>query len=213
MYGFSMKRLILLLLPLLLADAGTLLAQMPGYRNAPRVRAWRIGIEGGVNVLGGDLTRESQDYHFRPVGGVELAWVPHRNIAVGVYASAASLRSTDAERESNAMLYGGGLLLELRAPLLRGSLFPVLQARAGGVIIDPELRIGDVTFEGETSQHMAYTLAAGFEAISWRRLGIRLLVGVTYTTTDRLDYLLRGDDNDAYSHATLSLHYYITGRR
>lgn len=208
-----MKRLMLILLLLLLADTGAAFAQMRGYRYAPPLRSWRIGVEGGVSVLGGDLTRESQDYHFRPNGGVELALVPHRNFAVGVYADGVLLRSTSAERESNTRLFGGGLLLELRAPLLRGSLFPVLQARAGGVLVDPEMRIGAVTYEGETSRHMAYSLAAGFEAISYRRFGIRLLVGVTYTTTDRLDFLLRGDDNDAYSHARLSLHYYITRRR
>lgn len=208
-----MKRLLPLLLAFILAGPSVLFAQMPGYRNAPRVPAWRVGIAGGVNVLGGDLTRESQNYHFRPVGGIEFARVLHRNIAVGVYADAALLRSTDTDAESNAALYGGGILIELRAPLLRGSLFPVMQARAGGIVVAPELRLGDTSFDGETSKHMAYTLAAGFEAVSWRQLGIRLLLGVTYTTTDRLDLLLRGDDNDAYSHARLSLHYYIPARR
>ena len=213
MYGFFMKRLLLALVLLPCFFAGTAMAQIPGYRYAPRVPSWRIGLEGGVSVLGGDLTSESQHYHFRPVGGVELAWVLHRNFAIGLYGGGGTLRSTATDTESNAVFYDGGVLFELRLPTFRGSLFPLLQARAGGIVVEPELRMGDEAFDASSSKHMAYTLAAGLEAISWRQLGMRVLVGVTYTTTDRLDLLLRGDDNDAYSFAVLSLHYYIHGRR
>lgn len=188
-------------------------AQMPGLRNAPRVGSWRIGLEGGVGVLGGDLTKESQDYHFRPLANVELAFVLHRNIVLGLYGGGGVLRSTAGNMESNAAFLGGGLLIELRAPLFRGSLFPLVQLRGGGILITPELRVDDGSYELDQIRHMTYGVAAGFEAISWRRLGIRVLVGVTYTTTDNLDYLVRGDDNDAYSYAMLSMHYYFGGRR
>jgi hypothetical protein len=49
--------------------------------------------------------------------------------------------------------------------------------------------------------------------MSYRRLGIRAVFGVTYTTTDEWDLLVRGDDNDGYSFATLSMHYYFAPRR
>jgi hypothetical protein len=188
-------------------------SQMRGLPYAPRAHSWRIGIEGGVGVLGSDLTKESEDYHFRPVAGVEIAYVLHRNIAIGLYGGGGHLRSTAGDMESNTGFLSGGALIELRLPLLRGSVFPVLQLRGGGLIIDPELRIGAADYDFSSSNHLSFSLAAGIEVVSWRRLGIRALFGVTYTSTDSWDLLVRGEDKDGFSFAILSMHYYIGRRR
>ncbi len=188
-------------------------AQMPGLPYAPRMRSWRIGFEGGVGVLGSDLTKESENYHFRPVAGLELVYILHRNFAIGLCGGGGFMRSTAGDMESNTAYLSGGALIELRIPLLRGSVFPVLQLRGGGVIIDPELRDGIDEYDFNSSNHLFFSMAAGIEAVSWRRLGIRALFGVTYTSTDSWDLLVRGDDKDGYSFATLSLLYYIGRRR
>lgn len=208
-----MKRFSLLLVLLSLASVPHVDAQMRGYPYAPRLNSYRIGVGGGVGVLGGDLTKESNDYHYRPVANLEVAHILHRNIVLGFYGGVGDLRSTNADMESNTRFLTGGMLLELRIPLLRGSIFPIMQLRGGGARIEPVLRSGQMTFEGQASSHATYGVAAGIEAISWHQLGIRMLFGVTYTTADRWDLLVRGDDKDGYSYATLSLHYYFTFRR
>jgi hypothetical protein len=109
------------------------------------------------------------------------------------------------------------MLVELRIPATAGKHFSH-HAAAGGGATDHRAcaaqRTNDLLIgPGEHAMHLAYGLAAGIEAISWHQLGIRMLFGVTYTTADRWDLLVRGDDNDGYSYATLSLHYYFTFRR
>ncbi|MDT8323111.1 MAG: hypothetical protein RRA94_03285 [Bacteroidota bacterium] len=208
-----MKRLILPLLLMLLLSSADLHAQLRGYPFAPRLNSLRIGLEGGVGVLGGDLTRESQNYHFRPIGNLEFGYVFHRLAALGAYGGGGVLRSTMEEYESNTDFYQAGMLLELRIPALRGSVFPIFQLRGGAVNIRPDQRIGRETYEFPASWHFAYSGAAGVEVISWRRLGLRALFGVTYTTTDDWDMITRGEDNDGYSWATLSMQYYFILRR
>ncbi len=208
-----MKRLILPLLLLLCLGAVETHAQLRGYPFAPRLRSLRIGAEAGVGVLGSDLTRESQNYHFRPIGNLEIGYVFHRNAAIGAYGGGGVMRSTMDEFESNTDFFQAGLLLELRIPALRGSVFPIFQLRGGAVNIRPDQRVGRVTYEFPASWHAAYGGAAGVEIISWRRLGLRALFGVTYTTTDDWDMITRGDDNDGYSWATLSMQYYFVLRR
>ncbi|MBN1447857.1 MAG: hypothetical protein JXA28_07985 [Bacteroidetes bacterium] len=188
-------------------------AQMRGYPFAPRVHSWRIGLEAGVGVLGSDLTKESHDYHFRPMANLEIAYVFHRNAAIGAFGGAGMMRSTQDAFESNTDFIQGGLLLELRIPLLRGTTFPILQLRGGAFSMRPDLRIGRNLYEFTPSTHLFYGGAAGVEVISWRRLGIRALFGVTYTSTDKWDMVIRGDDRDGYSWMMLSLHYYFQIRR
>lgn len=188
-------------------------AQLRGYPYAPRVRSWRIGIEAGVGVLGSDLTKESKDYHFRPIADLELSYIIHKNFAIGLYGGGGFMRSTADDRESNTRFLSGGAIVELRIPMLRGSVFPIVQLRAGGLIIEPELRIGRDMYESESLRYLSFSGAAGLEILSWRRLGVRALFGVTYTNTDKWDLLVRGDDKDGYSFAALSLLYYITPRR
>ncbi|MFA6233614.1 MAG: hypothetical protein WC824_05410 [Bacteroidota bacterium] len=208
-----MKRLACLALLAILFLAPQAEAQLRGLQYAPRVRSWRIGLEAGGGVLGSDLTRNSGNYHFRPIANLELSYILSKNFAMGVYVGGGFMRSTDLDLESNTSFFGTGVLLELRIPMLRGSVFPIFQLRSGAVIISPELRDGPDTFDASSTTHLSYTGAAGIEVISWRRLGIRALVGVTYTTTDKWDLILRGDDNDGYSFAMLSMHYYISPRR
>ena len=212
MYGIFMKplALLILLLPLVAPQAD---AQLRGYPFAPRLYSSRFGLEAGVGVLGSDLTKESQNYHFRPLGHLEFAYVFHRNAAFGVFAGGGLLRSTLNSFESNADFVHGGLLLELRIPILRGSAFPVFQLRGGVLSMRPELREGSVTSDAPASAHWHYTAAAGVEVISWRTLGIRALFGITYTSTDKWDLIVRGDDNDGYSWTALSMQYYFRMRR
>ncbi len=186
---------------------------MRGYPYAPRLRTMRLGVAGGVGVLGGDLTKESKHYHFRPIGFAEAAYITHRNIAVGLYGGGGKMRSTQYALESNTDFYEAGLLFELRAPLLRGSLFPILQARGGLLSINSTLRDGVSLQDPSPGVHFAYGAGVGLEVISWRKLGIRALFGVTYSSTDEWDIIERGSDNDGYSWALLSLHYYFQFRR
>ncbi|MFZ1730300.1 MAG: hypothetical protein WBQ23_14430 [Bacteroidota bacterium] len=188
-------------------------AQMRGLPYTPRVRSWRLGLAAGMGVLGGDLTRESQNYHFRPIANLEVAYLLHKNFAVGGYLGGGYLRSTELDMESNTSFINAGILLEFRIPILRGSVSPIFQLRSGPVSISPELRTGPVTVEASSSINYSYDLAAGIEVMSYNRLGIRVLVGVTYTTTDEWDLLVRGNDNDGYSFSMLSMHYYINPRR
>ncbi|MBE0646106.1 MAG: hypothetical protein IH600_18635 [Bacteroidetes bacterium] len=208
-----MKRFVFLacLLAILLVSPAE--AQLRGYPYAPRVRSWRIGLEAGVGVLGSDLTKESRNYHFRPIANLELAFIAHKNFAFGLYGGGGFMRSTADDMESNTRFVGGGVVLELRIPTLRGSVFPIVQLRGGGVIIDPELREGRNTFESSSLKYLTFSGAAGVEVVSWGRLGVRALFGVTYTNTDKWDLIVRGDDKDGYSFAVLSMHYYITPRR
>ena len=207
-----MKRILPVLL-LLVVFAAETDAQLRGYPFAPRLRSVRFGLEGGVGVLGGDLTKESENYHFRPVGNAEFGYVLHRNALIGAYAGGGVLRSTMDEFESNTEFLQGGILLELRIPAMRGSVFPIFQLRGGAVNIRPEQRIGPDLFEQEPTWHFAYAAAVGVEIVSWRRFGVRALFGVTYTTSDDWDLITRGNDNDGYSWAALSLHYYTAFRR
>lgn len=212
MYGIFMKPLpLLILLVLLMAPQAD--AQLRGYPFAPRLYSWRLGLEGGVGVLGGDLTKESQNYHFRPLGNFEFAYVFHRNAAFGAFAGGGVLRSTQDSFESNTGFIHGGLMLELRIPILRGSAFPVFQLRGGVISMRPDLRDGSRVLDEPASAHWHYGAAAGMEVISWRNLGIRALFGVTYTSTDKWDLVIRGDDNDGYSWTALSIHYYFQMRR
>ncbi|MCB2206625.1 hypothetical protein KQI65_17930 [bacterium] len=188
-------------------------AQLRGYPFAPRLHSMRLGLEAGLGVLGGDLTKESQNYHFRPIGNVEFSYILHRNAAVGLYAGGGVLRSTLDEYESNTDFLNAGVLLELRIPALRGSVFPIFQVRGGAVNIYPEQRIAREMFSLPSSWQFAYSGALGVEIISWRRLGVRALFGVTYTTSDDWDMITRGADNDGFSWALLSMHYYFVFRR
>ncbi len=208
-----MKRFVSLASVLVLLFTIQAEAQMRGYPYAPRVRSIRLGIEAGAGVLGSDLTKESKDYHFRPVSNLELAYVIHRNFAIGLYGGGGYMRSAANGMESNTPFLTGGALLELRIPMLRGSLFPILQLRGGGIVIDPELRVGRELYESEALRYLSFSGAAGFEIISWRQLGVRALFGVTFTNTDKWDLLVRGDDKDGFSFTTLSLQYYFRPRR
>jgi hypothetical protein len=213
MYGNFMKRIpmYLLLFSVLLSLQAE--AQIRGFPFAPRVGSLRLGMEGGVGVLGSDLTHESQNYHFRPIANTEIAYVFHKNFAVGLYGGGGFLRSTYDEFESNTDFWNAGLLLEFRVPALRGSVFPIVQLRGGGIQIRPEQRIGRESYEFPASWNYSYGGAVGVEVVSWHRLGIRALFGVTYTSTDEWDMITRGNDNDGYSWAALSLHYYFVFRR
>lgn len=213
MYGFSMKRILalsFLILCVLVPDAA---GQMRGLRNAPRERSWRIGIEGGIVTLGGDLTRSTGDHFPMPYGNLEVAHSLHRNVVLGLYGGGGRLHSAEAGLESDAVFLGGGLIIELRLPLAQGSVYPLLQLRGGGLLLSPEIRAGSQTVTQEQIRHMSYGIAAGIEAVSWRQIGIRLLAGVTYTSTDNLDAIVRGDDNDGFSFGTVSLLYYFGGGR
>ena len=213
MYGFSMKHILALLVLILCVLAADAAGQMRGLRNAPRERSWRIGIEGGIATLGGDLTRVTGDHFPTPYGNIELAHMLHRNVVVGLYGGGGRLRSRGENQESDAVFLGGGILLELRLALARGSVFPLLQLRGGGLLLSPEIRANTRTVTYEQIRHMSYGIAVGVEAVSWRRIGVRLMAGVTYTTTDRLDAIVRGDDNDGFSFGTVSLLYYFGGGR
>jgi len=211
-YAIPMKRIIYLLTALVLI-APESFTQQRGYPYAPRLNSWRLTVEGGIGVLGDDLTKESEHYHFRPIGGVEVGHVVHRNVAVGTYAVFGFLRSSRDFDEVNTSFYGAGLFTELRVPTFYGKMFPLLQLRLGGIAINPELRQSDVIIEEGQSTHLAWSAAAGLEVISNRSFGVRILIGVTYTSTDRWDTIVRGDDRDGYSFAHLGLSWYISRRR
>ena len=204
---FSLAVLLSLMLTL------TAEAQMRGYPFAPRLRTLRLGVSGGVGVLGGDLTKESKHHHFRPIGFGEVAYNAHRNVAVGIYGGGGQMRSTQHSMESNTNFLEAGAFCELRAPLLRGSVFPLIQLRGGLLSINSTLRDGVLLAKPGPGTHFAYGAGAGVEIISWRQLGIRALFGVTYSSTDEWDLLVRGSDNDGYSWALLSIHYYLRFRR
>ncbi|MDX9758655.1 MAG: hypothetical protein RBU27_05800 [Bacteroidota bacterium] len=208
-----MKRILALLSLLLCVLAVDAAGQMRGLRNAPRERSWRIGIEGGIVTLGGELTRNTGDHFPTPYGNIELAHMLHRNVVVGLYGGGGRLLSREDGLESDAVFLGGGILVELRIALARGSVFPLLQLRGGGLLLSPEIRANTHSVTHDQIRHMSYGIAAGIEAVSWRHIGIRLLAGVTYTTTDNLDAIIRGDDNDGFSFGTVSLHYYFGGGR
>jgi hypothetical protein len=208
-----MKHIATLLLILCLLPAADSFAQSRSLRYAPPVNSWRIGFEGGVGVLGDDNTRDSKDYHFRPVAGLELAKLVNNNIAIGIYGGGGMLRSTTLRREANTDFLVAGFLTEFRAPLLRGALYPLLQLRGGVLSISPELRIDDVTFSNPQRVHLSWSAAAGFEVVSGRRFGARVLFGVAYSSTDRWDLLVQGDDRDGYSFAQLGVTWYFGSRR
>lgn len=208
-----MKQIIALVIGLVLFSTTSGLAQSRRPMYAPGEGSWRIGFEGGVGVLGDDNTRDSRDYHFRPLGGVELSKLVNRNIAIGIYGTGGMLRSTTMRREANTDFISAGLLTEFRAPLLRGALYPLLQLRGGVLSITPELRMDDVVYTNPQRLHLLWSLAAGFEVISGRSFGARVLFGVAYTSTDRWDLLVKGDDRDGYSFAQLGVTWYFGSRR
>jgi hypothetical protein len=208
-----MKHIATLLIVLCLLPAADGFAQSRSLRYAPPVNSWRIGFEAGVGVLGDDNTRDSKDYHFRPVAGLELAKLVNQNIAIGIYVGGGMLRSTTLQREANTDFLVAGFLTEFRAPLLRGALFPLLQLRGGALAISPELRINEEMFSNPQRVHLSWSVAAGFEVISRRSFGVRALFGVAYTSTDRWDLLVQGDDRDGYSFAQLGFTWYFGSRR
>ncbi|MCZ7556209.1 MAG: hypothetical protein M5R41_07400 [Bacteroidia bacterium] len=208
-----MKHIVALLIGLFLFSAAEGFAQSRRLMYAPRDGSWRIGLEGGVGVLGDDNTRDSKDYHFRPLGGVELSKLVNQNIAIGIYGTGGMLRSTTLRREANTDFLAAGFLTEFRAPLLRGALYPLLQIRGGVLSIAPELRMDDVVYSIPQRLHLSWSLAAGFEVVSGRNFGVRALLGVAYTSTDRWDLLVQGDDRDGYSFAQLGVTWYFGSRR
>jgi len=211
MYGISMKHLIpAFLLFALLAPVAS--AQQRGYPSAPPLKSWRIALQGGVGVLGDDNTRDSHNYFYRAMFGGEVAWTIHKSIVVGVYSDWGDLRSRSDARETNTEFIDAGLLVEFRTPMMKGSLYPFLQFRGGMLSIVPTLLREGVLTEGERAWHLSWSAAAGFEIISWRRVGVRTMIGVTYTSTDRWDLLVQGDDRDGYSFALVGLSYYIGAR-
>ncbi len=180
---------------------------------APHPSSWRLGFEGGVGVLGDDNTRDSKDYHFRPMGGLELAKLVNQNIAIGIYATGGNLRSTALQREANTGFIAAGFLTEFRIPMLRGALYPLLQLRGGALAISPELRDDDVIYTNPQRVHLSWSAAAGIEVVSGRMIGVRALFGVAYTSTDRWDLLVQGDDRDGYSFAQVGITWYFLFRR
>lgn len=208
-----MKRINVLLTLLLLLTFTDGAAQSRRMRYAPLPGSWRFAVEGGVGVLGDDNTKDSRDYHFRPLGGLEIAKLVNQNIIIGVYAGGGSLRSTTLMREANTEFIVAGLLTEFRAQLLQGSLYPLIQLRGGMLTITPELQMNSIQYNVDRLWHLSWSAAAGFEVVSWRTFGVRALFGVAYTSTDRWDLLVRGDDRDGYSFAELGLTWYFKFRR
>jgi hypothetical protein len=211
---FSMKHLIVsfhfLLLFVCLHECD---AQSRRLWYAPPQDAWRLAIEGGVGVLGDDNTKSSNDYHFRPVGGVEVAKSVNRNIIIGMYAGGGRLRSTTIHREANTGFFVAGLMTEYRIPLQRGAMYPLIQLRGGALSITPELMNNGILYTGDQQWHLSWSAAIGLEVVSWRRMGVRALFGVSYTSTDRWDLLVQGDDRDGYSFAQLGITWYLSRRR
>ncbi len=187
-------------------------AQQRGYPSAPPLKSWRIAFHGGVGVLGDDNTRGSSNYQYRALFGGEVVWTVHTHIAVGVHADWGDLRSRSDNREVNTEFADAGLLVEFHAPLFKGSLYPFVQLRSGAITILPGVVTDGILAEHERSWHLYWSVVAGFEIISWRRVGIRSVIGVTYSSTDMWDLMVQGSDRDGFSFAQIGLSYYIGAR-
>jgi hypothetical protein len=193
----------------LLFTAGAAHAQQPGAPNAPRTGSPRFTIEGGMVTLGDDLTRESGTHQFKPFGGLEAGVVVSRHLALAAYGQAGEVASSSGDQRSAAdfILYGG--VLEFRFPTARGSVIPLLRAKAGGASFTSILHTGDRSSSTGTVACFTYGAEAGLEIVPHRTFGVRLILGVMFTTSDDWDVIVRGNDNDGLSYAALGLSWYI----
>ena len=188
------------------------LAQRYGGRFAPRVRSFGITGEGGVAVMGCDLTSIDDNYYFEPMGGVEFGFLASQNFKIGAYFSrgimVARQHGDDAENTFNAIGITGHYYFRLSW----GRVNPFLFFRAGGLFTNAEANYNNVHYS-QTANGAVFGGGAGVEFHPSNIVGIRFQAGGMCTSTDHLDALDTGTMEDGYSTLTLGITYYFQMRR
>ena len=84
----------------------------------------------------------------------------------------------------------------------------------GGLFFRP--RVSTETYEtiGENQKALMYGGAVGFEYIIRKQVGVKAEIGIALTSSDELDNLISGAQNDGYSYVSIGIGYFFSlGRR
>ena len=195
----------------LVAGAGEAFGQYSRY--LPRPRTFALGLEGGISVIGCDVTDDFDHYVFEPYANLEFGYLASNAFKVGLYVGRGNLKSEDDDSNSvkNSFI-NIGITAHFYLQLRRSPFVPFVFIRVGGIFSN-----GESTYEGEFREGVANAAmfggGVGFEVYPSRQLAIRIQGGGFWTTTDLLDRVDAGTMNDGFTTVTGGIIYYFNLRR
>lgn len=203
--------LCLLILCCFAAETGK--GQMRSLTAHPPAGTWRVTLTGGGLGLGCDLTNAGGTYRYRPFGELSLSRVMHPYIHLGVFSGIGSMSAKLDRLSGGNNFFWAGLDAELHLPVRRSMLSPFIFARVGGILAKPSTTYDAIVSEGRQTPGFIYGAGIGLEFVYRRVVGVRVQGGSVLTTSDKLDNIVSGNQNDGLSFLALGVSYYFTFSR
>lgn len=177
---------------------------------APPAGMMRIAIDVGAVGFGSDYTKTKDNYRFRIFGELDLDYLMSPVFMLGIFAQTGTMAARYQSIDVSNSFFAAGIEPELRWPVARGAAVPYVALRLGGIFFKP--RSSTETYEniGEDGSGLMYGGGIGFEYIIRRKFAIRLEIGANLTSSDELDNLISGPQNDGYSYVSLGVGYYFS---
>ena len=177
--------------------------------NRPLSDMVRIAVDAGAVGFGSDYTKTGEHYRYRMFGQLDVHYLLNQAFALGVFAQVGSMAAQYQETEASNTFFGTGIAAELRWPVARGTAAPYLAFRLGGIFFKPRTSTDSYETIGEPKSALMFGGGIGFEYVIQRQVGIRLEFGSQLTSSDELDNLVSGPQNDGFSYAFLGVSYYL----
>jgi hypothetical protein len=181
--------------------------------NGPRSGMLRVGVDIGANGFGSDFTKTKDNYRFRTFGGIGLEYLLSPVFTLGVFANTGGMEARYMEKSISNTFFTAGVATSLRWPIARGSAAPYVIFRLGGLFFQPRWTTETYESIGEKNNALTFGGGIGFEYIIKRQVGIRLELGSQLTSSDELDNLVSGPQNDGYSYLSFGVSYYFAVSR
>jgi hypothetical protein len=188
---------------------GTTSGQLRGS-GKPLSEVLRIAVDAGIVGFGSDYTKTDENYRFRMFGQIDVHYLLTRSFALGAFAQVGSMAAYYQGVEPSNSFFTTGLAMELRWPVGRGgNAAPYLSFRLGGIFFKPRTSYADADVIGEPQSALVFGGGIGFEYIMRRKIGFRFEIGSQLTSSDELDNLISGPQNDGFSYFSLGVSYYL----
>jgi outer membrane protein W len=187
-------------------------AQRYSGRYVPRVRSLSITGEGGIAVLGCDLTSLDDNYNLEPFGGIEFGYMAARNFKIGLFTSRGLLAAEDNAAKAENTFIIAGLTGHYYFRMSWGRINPYLVFRLGGIFSEAE-SLTSSSFQTKTANGFLYGGGIGIEFHPSRVVGIRIQSTGMLTTSDDLDAIVAGNMADGFTTLSVGISYYFIVRR
>jgi hypothetical protein len=207
----------LLFVALLLCDGAQASAQRSSGRGsgAPPKGSFRIGANGGIAILGDDLTKTFDNYRLGPIADLDFAYLAHQNFSVGLYGGLGAMASRFGEDEAKNFFQWYGVQFEGRVITNRGAIIPFAFVRLGGISTSPAITRYGITTETGSVSAFTYGIGAGIEFLVKKGrnpISVRFTAGGNLTTTDELDRFVSGGNKDGFSFISAGMMFYFSKR-